>query len=36
MRKKNLTTWRLKNMLLKNLWVNEEIKEEIKKIPQEK
>jgi len=28
---KNLTTWRLNNMLLKNQWVNEEIKKEIKK-----
>ena len=28
---KKLTTWRLKNMLLKNQWVNEEIKKEIKK-----
>ena len=25
------TTWRLNNMLLKNQWVNEEIKKEIKK-----
>ena len=30
---KKLTTWRPKNMLLKNQWVNEEIKKEIKKIP---
>ena len=30
MRKKP-TTWRLNNMLLKNQWVNEEIKREIKK-----
>ena len=30
MRKKPIT-WRLHNMLLKNQWVNEEIKEEIKK-----
>ena len=33
-RKRNeqkLTTWRLNNMLLKNQWVNEEIKKEIKK-----
>ena len=30
MRKKP-TTWRLNNMLLKNQWVNEEIKKEIKK-----
>ena len=29
--KKTLTTWRLNNMLLKNQWVNEEIKKEIKK-----
>jgi len=28
---KKATTWRLKNMLLKNQWVNEEIKKEIKK-----
>ena len=28
---KKLTTWRLNNMLLKNQWVNEEIKKEIKK-----
>ena len=28
---KKLTTWRLNNMLLKNQWVNEEIKTEIKK-----
>jgi len=28
---KQLTTWRLNNMLLKNQWVNEEIKKEIKK-----
>ena len=28
---KKLTTWRLNNMLLKNKWVNEEIKKEIKK-----
>ena len=27
---KKLTTWRLNNMLLKNQWVNEEIKKEIK------
>ena len=33
---KKLTTWRLKNMLLKNQWVNEEIKKEIKKLPQDK
>ena len=32
MRKKKLTTWRLNNMLLKNQWVNKEIKREIKKI----
>ena len=30
MRKKP-TTWRLNNMLLKNQWVNEEVKKEIKK-----
>ena len=29
--KKKPTTWRLNNMLLKNQWVNEEIKKEIKK-----
>ena len=29
--RKKLTTWRLNNMLLKNPWVNEEIKKEIKK-----
>jgi len=28
---KNPTPWRLNNMLLKNQWVNEEIKKEIKK-----
>ena len=28
---KKLTIWRLNNMLLKNQWVNEEIKKEIKK-----
>ena len=28
---KKLTTWRLNNMLLKNQWVNEEIKKEIRK-----
>ena len=28
---KKLATWRLNNMLLKNQWVNEEIKKEIKK-----
>ena len=28
---KKHTTWRLNNMLLKNQWVNEEIKKEIKK-----
>ena len=27
---KKPTTWRLNNMLLKNQWVNEEIKKEIK------
>ena len=27
---KKLTTWKLNNMLLKNQWVNEEIKKEIK------
>ena len=27
---KKLNTWRLNNMLLKNQWVNEEIKKEIK------
>ena len=35
-RKRNerkLTTWKLSNMLLKNQWVNEEIKKEILKIP---
>ena len=26
-----MTTWRLKNILLKKEWVNEEIKKEIKK-----
>ena len=30
---KNTNTWRLNNILLNNQWVNEEIKEEIKKIP---
>ena len=29
--RKKLTTWRLNNMLLKNQWVNEEIKKETKK-----
>ena len=29
-KEKNPTTWRLNNMLLKNQWVNEEIKKEIK------
>ena len=33
---KKLTTWRLNNMLLKNQWVNEKIKKEIKKIPGDK
>ena len=28
---KKLTTWRINNRLLKNQWVNEEIKKEIKK-----
>ena len=28
---KKLTTWSLNNMLLKNQWVNEEIKRELKK-----
>ena len=28
---KKLTTWRPNNMLLKNQWVNEEIKKEIEK-----
>ena len=28
---KNTNTWRLSNMLLKNQWITEEIKEEIKK-----
>ena len=28
---KNTNTWRLKNMLLNNTWITEEIKEEIKK-----
>ena len=32
---KKLTTWRLNNMLLKNQWVNEEIKKEIKKYPRD-
>ena len=26
-----MNTWKLKNMLLKNQWVNDEIKEEIRK-----
>ena len=30
-KEKKLTTWRLNNMLLKNHWVNKEIKKEIKK-----
>ena len=30
-KEKKPTTWRLNNMLLKNQWVNEEIKKEIKK-----
>ena len=29
--RKKLTIWRLNNILLKNQWVNEEIKREIKK-----
>ena len=29
--RKKVTTWRLNNMLLKNQWVSEEIKREIKK-----
>ena len=29
---KNSNTWRLKSILLKNEWVNQEIKEELKKI----
>ena len=28
---KTINTWRLKNILLKNEWVSQEIKEEIKK-----
>ena len=28
---KTINTWRLKNILLKNEWANQEIKEEIKK-----
>jgi len=28
----NTNTWRLKSILLKNEWVNQEIKEELKKI----
>ena len=28
---KKLTTWRLNNILLKNQWINEEIKKKIKK-----
>ena len=31
-----LTAWILNNMLLKNQWVNKEIKREIKKIPRDK
>ena len=31
MKWKKLTTWRLNNILLKNPWVSEEIKKEIKK-----
>ena len=30
-RKRNESTWRLKNMLLKNQWVNMEIQKEIKR-----
>ena len=30
-KKQKMTTWRLNNMLLKNQWVNEEIKKDIKK-----
>ena len=30
-KEKNPTTWKLNNMLLKNQWVKEEIKKEIKK-----
>ena len=33
---KNTHTWRLKNMLLNNQEITEEIKEEIKKIPRDK
>jgi len=29
--RRTTNTWRLKNILLKNEWVNQEIKEEIKK-----
>ena len=29
---KTTKTWKLKNILLKNEWLNQEIKEEIKKI----
>ena len=35
-KEKNLTTWTLNNMVLKNQWVNEEIKKEIKKILRDK
>ena len=31
MRKKKLITWRLNNVLLKNQWVNKEIKNGVKK-----
>ena len=33
---KNRNMWRLNSMLLKNQWVSEEIKEEIKKASQDK
>ena len=29
---KGTNTWRLKNILLKNEWANQEVKEEIKKV----
>ena len=32
-KKNNEKTWKLNNLLLNNEWVNNEIKEEIKKIP---
>lgn len=35
-KEKKMITWRLDNMLLKNQWITNEIKEEVKKIPWDK